>query len=98
MLNYYGTERPEGGKIVDGVLIGHMPFIILYTKAEGAMFEVLGCADEATADKVMKRFEEQGDMANPRAYMSEVLPPIIKPYTMIKVEAKASKVWIPYQQ
>jgi hypothetical protein len=96
MVNYYGNERPEGGKIVDGVIFSkYAPFAILYTLAEGAKFEVLGCANEEVADAIVKTFEETGEMDNPSCYFSEIHPTTIRPYTVMKLEVKASKVWVP---
>ena len=93
----YENQRPEGGKIVDGIIFTakYCPFGILYTTSEGGAFEFVGCATEEIADNIMKRFEEQGDMDNPKYYMSELMPPTIKPYTMVKVEMKTSKAWVP---
>jgi hypothetical protein len=98
MLNYYGNERPQGGKIVDGVLFpGTMPFVLLYVLSEGAKYEVLGCFTEKAADDTLKQFEETGEINNPGSAYQPDAPKTIRPYSVVKLEAKASKAWVPEQ-
>jgi hypothetical protein len=91
-------ERPQGGKIVDGVIhLKYCPFAILYTRYEGSTFDFLGCATEEVADGIVKRFEEHGDMENPNRMLSGDDRPI-RPYSVVKVKLQASKVWTPDNQ